>query len=332
MVIGKNKYRPKFRLGDMELEITENYKYLGLIFNDKQNDNNHVELLRGKVEGAYQKMLTLTKDVTFSNIEMQTVWETVEKCIMPVITYGGETWELMKKQMREVNRLLDGVLKRILMVPVTTPRETLYIETGMMDPEIIIKRNRLCMEARIQRGDHETIKQVASNKQKGGWAEKNDEIKIEMGVEDCDLRLTKNGTKRVMREKSEKCFKEKIVKEGMGKAKVRHLLNGRENWRVNTRPEYMNRLTRWQASWIFKARTRMLNVKDNYRQTNQDDFCRLCREVKETQDHILEECPMIHTGDDSRVKETDIFQEHVYKLRDVAKKIESAMKKLTDGI
>ena len=56
-----------------------------------------------------------------------------------------------KPKQRTTMKLMDNIIKRILKVPKSTPRQALYIETGLMDPETIIKKNRISMEARIKK-------------------------------------------------------------------------------------------------------------------------------------------------------------------------------------
>ena len=57
----------------------------------------------------------------------------------------------------------------------------------------------------------------------------------------------------------------------------------------------MNQLTRKQVSTIFKARTRMLPIKNNYKTayiTNKE--CRACGTEEETQNHVLQNCKELH--------------------------------------
>ena len=50
-------------------------------------------------------------------------------------------------------------------------------------------------------------------------------------------------------------------------------------------------LTREHASTIFKIQTRMLDIKNNFRnKCNSSLNCRLCKTCMETQTHIHEEC------------------------------------------
>ena len=52
---------------------------------------------------------------------------------------------------------------------------------------------------------------------------------------------------------------------GKDKSKVRHLIDNKKEWNAGIRPKYMQKLSREKASMIFKARTRMIDVKNNFR-------------------------------------------------------------------
>ena len=100
--------------------------------------NNQIEELKGKVEAAYQTMLSIAGDKQFRNIEMKAIWKMIETCIIPILTYAGEVRNPTNKENKDINSMLDNIIKRTLMVPQTTPREVLYIETGLMDIEHIV--------------------------------------------------------------------------------------------------------------------------------------------------------------------------------------------------
>ena len=114
----------------MKLDNVNSYKYLGEVINDKENLENHIKQLEGKVESTYQTILAIAEDKNFKNIKMKSIWKLVDTCIIPIITYGCETWTKNKKENKKLNAILDNIIRRILMVPTSTPREALYIETG----------------------------------------------------------------------------------------------------------------------------------------------------------------------------------------------------------
>ena len=75
-----------------------------------------------------------------------------------------QQWSPGKTENENINRIMDNILKRILMVPQSTPREALYIETGLLDPEAIRLKNRVLMEHRMMNGTSQTTKQKSGSR------------------------------------------------------------------------------------------------------------------------------------------------------------------------
>ena len=145
----------------MTLEYCNQYKYLGYIINDKNNMEDHIKSLKGKVEAAYQAIITITGSRNFRNIEMKAIFELIETSIMAIINYSGEIWKPPKGETTEITRLMDNILRRVLMVPQSTPREALYIETGLLDPETISIKQSIMMDHRIKNGPSKRLNKLA---------------------------------------------------------------------------------------------------------------------------------------------------------------------------
>ena len=102
-------------------------------------------------------------------------------------------------------------------------------------------------------------------------------------------------------------------------------------WTPKQRATYMNKLTRNQASTIFKARTRMLKVRSNYKNGNTNMKCRLCNKEEETQKHALEECEIINETCE-KVTPNKIFNDiDMEELKSTAKQIEQRMLKYEES-
>ena len=80
-----------------------------------------------------------------------------------------------------------------------------------------------------------------------------------------------------------------------------------------------------QASTIFKAKTRMLDIKNNFRNKSTTITCRACKKEEETQDHILAECPEIHKDENSKIKKAEINTQDTTILVTTSKKINKVM-------
>ena len=119
-------------------------------------------------------------------------------------------------------------------------------------------------------------------------------------------------------------MKEKMNETASGKSKMTYFLEGKTNWTIGKRTKYMNELTRNQVSTIFKARTRMIKVKGNYKNGNKTLECRICKKAEETQTHVLEECEKINEQENKVTKEM-IFNEEPEELKITARKIDKRM-------
>ena len=140
--IGKTKENPPLYLGNNELEYVQTYKYLGETMNNKGTMENHIKETTQKTEAAYQTILAIMGNKYYNNIELETAWKLLETCIQPIITYGGESWNINKKEQKSLNRIQENIIRCILMVPQSTPTDTLYIETGLLDISTITTKKQ----------------------------------------------------------------------------------------------------------------------------------------------------------------------------------------------
>ena len=82
-------------------------------------------------------IMTIATNGNFLKIEMDTIWKLIETCITPIITYGAETWTPTTKESKQLQQILDNILKRTLKVPTSTPSEIIAIETGTWSIETL---------------------------------------------------------------------------------------------------------------------------------------------------------------------------------------------------
>ena len=119
-----------------------------------------------------------------------------------------------------------------------------------------------------------------------------------------------------------------------GKSKLQFYLEGRAPWVPEKPTEYMMKLTRKQASTIFKARTRMTKIKGNYKNQYPDQTCRACKSSSETHLHALAECPELNPAPEPSTNDTpktpQFFSENTEVLKDEAIRINEICEKLDE--
>ena len=101
-----------------------------------------------------------------------------------------------------------------------------------------------------------------------------------------------------------------MERNGENKAKIKYLLKGTEGWTPGQPKWYVLHFGRTQASTIFKARTRRLDAKNNYKNAYTNITCIACQKETETQEHILVACPAIHKDNTTTIEKYEIFKEN----------------------
>lgn len=324
LIINQSKHMAPIetlRIQGTILDQTDKYKYLGYTINSKHNLSAHLQNLKTKVEAAYQTILAIMGNKNFSGIEMEVAWKLLSTCIIPIVTYAGETWHPNKTETRQLNQLLDNIIKRILMIPQSTPREALYLETGIPDPITQIKINRINLYNRMMREPNDLIANLNQEETITRWKSETIKIMEEYGIEKHTIENTsKYSAKNKINPKIKKRFLEKLKEAGNTKSKIEYTLANGQYSDLKMQP-YLKKLTRIETSIIFKARTRMLEVKHNYKNKYRDTKCRMCKQQEETQHHILEECPTIHSDRDLITKSHEIHGPSITLTRRAASKI-----------
>ena len=326
LIIGKDNTNPTIKLGDMTIDPSKTYKYLGETLNTKNNINDHIKEIERKTEAALQSALYIAGDDNYQGIEMETIWTLIESCIIPIITYGSETWDINQNQTKRLNRILDNIIKRILNLPQSTPRECLYYELGTLDIEhrIITKRINYATSLLIKNPDN--LRDILQTTNPKSWIQKTIQQARSVGLDLDILRhISAKDRKVSVKESITKTMNDKHNTEGQNKSKFKFLTTNSET-RRSAKPSYLYKLPKEQARAIFMARTRMIKVKTNYKNMYTNTICRGCGLKEETQQHVLEECTSIHTQDNLITPTNQLFSNDPTTTKPTANKLTTLLK------
>ena len=158
----------------------------------------------------------------------------------------------------------------------------------------------------------------------GGWKVTTTRMREQINE---TLQNTKN--EYINPQQMKRYFRHNIEKTSGGKTKIQFLREN-TNLKAEERPKYMKELKRMEASTIFKSTTRMLDVKNNFREKYKATKCRNCTETTESQEHVLETCAGIHDDDTTKIDINDIFDSNPTNLKTTAKQLTKILEKLTN--
>ena len=171
--------------------------------------------------------------------------------------------------MKILNSILDTILKRIMKLPITTPREPLYYETGIMDIEHTITKNAINYIYRLDKKENKLLKETLREEHIRSWRKI-----IQQEMESLGIANTKS--KEDIRKRLKEQMITKLAKEGEKKSKTQYYLQTSQEPQNLTIRKYMKTINRHTTSTIIIARTRMIETKANYKGKYQNLNCRFC--------------------------------------------------------
>ena len=105
------------------------------------------------------------------------------------------------------------------------------------------------------------MKYVLTGTHKESWIMNNAKIKEEFKVTEENFSTDSIFSfKKTIKRKCNETFKDKLQIEAESRSKMKYYLDGKKEWKIMNRPDYMNKLNRKQVGTIYRARTRMLDI------------------------------------------------------------------------
>ena len=154
VIFSKQKVKANnvFRLGDKELEIVDEFKYLGVTFKYNGHFNNNLEVLK---EQGNRAMLSVIKNARENKLPIDLQFELFDRMVMPVILYGCEIWGY--KNLGTLETLHLKFCKYVMKLKSATPDVMVYGESGRFKVEYYAKIRMLNFWSSIACGDNNKL-------------------------------------------------------------------------------------------------------------------------------------------------------------------------------
>ena len=129
----RNTSRFSFKLGESFIEITENYKYLGIYFS---KSGSFLSAKKNIVEQAKKAMHLLFVRVNNLNLPIDLQLKFFDNTVLPILTYACEVWGY--EDYKIIERVHTEFLRKITKTRKSTPMYMLYGELGRYPIQITI--------------------------------------------------------------------------------------------------------------------------------------------------------------------------------------------------
>ena len=156
IVFGKSRSRHNsFTLFGETIELVDDYKYLGIMFNYRGNlKKAQSELLKQ----SYRAMYSLISRGRKLELPFDIMLELFQSLVVPIISYGCEVWGYA--MIKEIEILHLKFIKLLLKVKPSTCNAMVYGETGVYPIKIFIYKRMLGFWGRMLRGKSSKLSNV----------------------------------------------------------------------------------------------------------------------------------------------------------------------------
>ena len=271
--------------GDHRIEESDEEKYLGDLLTSDGSNTRNIKVRKAKGFGIVDKIISMLDDIFFGPFSIEV--GLIQRCshLINSILLNSEVWYgLTKANVEELEQVDNTLLRRILGAPACTPTPMLYLELGCLPIRYIIMTRRLMyLQYLLQEDDDSLLHKVytaqAEHPIRGDWVE---QVKKDMNEIELDISM------EVIKRFTKEAFKQKVSK-AVNKAAFQYLCSEKKRMsKVMYVPHDNFKLQEYfhpslldiqEVKMLFMIRSRMVDVKINFRNKYADTLCPVCKTV-----------------------------------------------------
>ena len=152
---GRVKKHPIFTLGNREIMVEEEYKYLGVVFN---YNGSFKKAIGQQIIQSRKAMFGLLERAKKLRLPIDITCELFDRVVTPILLYGCEVWGM--SDIRDVEIFHRSFLRIMLKTFKFTPNCMLYGETGTTDLYTVVKNRMINFWAKLKFGDQNKLSSI----------------------------------------------------------------------------------------------------------------------------------------------------------------------------
>ena len=274
-------------------------KYLGDLVQANGKTDQNIKERRNRGLGAVSQIMQLLDDLCLGEYHFEAANILRNSLLLSSLLSNSETWyNLSIREIKELESVDELLLRKILSAHSKTPLEALYMETGNIPIRFILMARRLnFLHYILNESETSLLRQFLEaqvlSPVRGDWVltvrKDLEELGMELSFEEITV-ISKVQFKELVKAKvHEKAFTY-LTKAKETHSKVKSLQHSKLQLQPYLRSG--NRLTIVEKQFTVAARTRMLDLRTNFKTEGSPTVCRRCETAQETQEHLLS-CPAL---------------------------------------
>ena len=320
------------QIGDHYMEESDHEKYLGDIISNNGRNEKNIEDRKKKGEGIVNQIMGKLENIVYGPFYFEVSMILRSANLINGMLTNSEAWYgVTKDNIEQLEQVDEQLLRRVLEVGSCCPKEMLYLETGAIPFRFIMLKRRLMFLHYIMNESRESLIYKFLDAQKNNPCRNDwvstvqgdlDDLEIGLSFEDIQNASSyqfQNFISQVIEEKA----LEYLNKLKLSHSKVENIKHNELKIQEYLQPQNIENIQ--TAKFLFEARTRMVDVKTNFKNKypKNELKCPFKCDADDTQMHLLE-CEKLETN--TLVKEMpkyqDIFSTNTEKQNKVARMLE----------
>ena len=279
--------------GAHKMEEVDNEKYLGDILSSDGKNCKNIAARKNRGFGVITQIMSILTDICFGRHYFEVAIILRNSLLISSLLTNSEAWyNLTIADIKELESVDEIMLRKILECPSSTPKEMLYLELGVLPIRYIIMMRRLNFLQYILYEDknsliHSFLKTQLKKPTSKDWGQT-----VLSDIKALNLKLTIYDIENLPITSFKTLVKDAVNvealkylnKEKKNHSKVAHI--------VHKKLEMENYLKPCETStnegkFLFILRTRMLELKGNFRNKYSDVICPCCKLEEDLQEHLV---------------------------------------------
>ena len=330
------------RAHEKEISAVKTTTYLGDVLSEDGSVDATIESRRNKSIGIISQISSVLTSISLGFFFFDIALTLRESMFVNGILTNSDIWYNFTKEHIKVLESQDiQLMRKILNAHSKTASELFFIETAKLPLRFVISKRRLMYLWHIlTRTENELIKKVYALQKvmftKGDWYGMIQQEKIRYDINLTDEEISKMSKYRFksLDEKKVKSVAFEYLKEKASKhSKSKNILEESKSiktWRIKS---YLkeNIFTKVEQQLLFQLKSKMLDVKTNFRKLYDPDLiCRTCKnpDSQEDEDHLLKcESLVSEVDQDDQTVEFNFVYKDIGHQKQAVKVFKSVLRK-----
>lgn len=282
-----------WKLGQLTLDETSEYTYLGEVLTDNGSLLPHIKHMQTKMYTHINRTKRTGSQAALSRIKMNTYWQLHDRCMIPAVLYNCESWILTPDDETRIDNLQSTAMQQYLKTPRSTPKLAYIAETGMLPLSATVHSRQLAYLWKLLNVESRAANALRTQRYNNtpySWYKYISSILTRYSLPGEEYITTHNKATwkkdvgRAIRIETNRRYR-------IAAARLTKMVKGINMTKQEPRKEkYITQLSRKQASAVFRLRSKTTLAEANMCSSANTPICKRCNIGYASDTHLFTRC------------------------------------------